>query len=274
MEIDVNEVFDTDSDQSVDFEIIFASVMASTLLAISGISPSLDKWSVFAALGLLLFTMTRRMAIDNPYSAEDKIMVGSIIFIFVLTAYGVVYISIYLTSMFQQWIDIAYLPVISLFLFILPYAALLLYEFVYRDFFLWASIITYNKTEGASYGQKLIDISLSASTINQNEIPEPLKNINSSETPTINTGQRIGITMAIIAFMGILYAITWILTYYVIDMEFVQALLLLASSMPLMGMLEFWYSRHGNSSHSDLTSLYLRIPYFTVVLLTVYRGQF
>lgn len=280
--VDLDKVFRKNPNQTVDFEIVFAGLLASTLFLVSGISLLLDFLSIIVGIALLFFTMIRRMAVDNPFALEERLMDISLTVIFVATFFGTVYLAISLVELIPQWLNMNYYLSLGLLLFILIYGAVLLYEINFRDFFLWAGILFYNRhvnhREDAT-GNRLLKTSkwiLDHSLTNQDELPDEVSKIHDiaeEETDAIQEiGSNIGITFGVIAFVGLLTlsgAIAWLVVTGSIFAFGLGFALLMAALIPLMGIVEFWFSRYGNASFSELTDLNKRFPIYFLAFFAI-----
>lgn len=280
--VDLDELFKKNPNQTVDFEIVFAGLLASTLLSVSGISPLLDFLSIAGGVTLLFFTMIRRMAVDNPFALEERLMEVSLTIIFITTFFGTLYLAIFLVELIPQWLNINFYLSLGLLLFVLIYGAVLLYEISFRDFFLWAGILFYNRHvdhhEDAT-GIRLLKTSkwiLDHSLTKQDELPDEVSkiyDIAEEETDAIQEmGSNIGITFGAIAFIGVLTlsgAIAWLVVTGSIFAFGLGFALLMVSLIPLMGILEFWFSRYGNASFSELTDLNKRFPIYFLAFFAI-----
>ena len=133
--INSNEIFQRNTSQTVDFEIVFAGLLAASLVSVSDISPTLDFVSVVGAISLLLFTMIRRMAVDNPFALEKELMDKSLTIILATTFFGILYIVALPAKIMHFRLGVNYYPSFGMLLLFLIFATVLLYEFKFRDLF-------------------------------------------------------------------------------------------------------------------------------------------
>jgi hypothetical protein len=282
--IDFDKIFQKSTDQAVDFEIVFAGLLATCLLSVSGISLTLDLISVVGAISLLLFTMIRRMAVDNPFAFEKQLMSKSLTVIFATTVFSAVYFVVYPAEIVHNRLNVNYYLTISILLLVLVLIILLIYEYSFRDFFLWASILFYNRyidsIERSTKNVLLLRLSkfsLSVSFTPRDEVPNSITNIHTPSVEKEKNAQKIylyaGIILGIIIFIGLMFLIgnfvRWVITG---ELFVILSLIFLIISLTfLTGIVEFWFSRYGNARFKDLIDWKRRainwsLAFFTVVV--------
>ncbi|WP_254864084.1 hypothetical protein [Halovivax gelatinilyticus] len=273
-EIDPGEVFEWGPSKGVEFEIIFAGVMASTLIAVSGVSPILDTLSAIGALSMLLLTMLRRMALENDFAVQEPILSSTLFLIFFISAFGLVYLSIFLIDLLSIFVGLNYWIALPLFLFTIPYITVGLYEFLYRDFMLWTAIQTYNKAGELSLGNYMVKSALFLSLVDKDGLPDEFEDVREQEDrSTIGIAEKIAVLAALLALVIILLLAVGTVAMLFLDQVLLQLIVVALAGLPLLGVLEFWFSRHGNARFGQLTSVKVRYGYFVVVASTAYLGS-
>lgn len=272
-EIDTKEVFNRGPSQGVEFEILFAGVMASMLIAVSGVTPILDGLSVLGALFLLILTMVRRMALENDFAAEKPIMASTLYIIFFISAFGLTYLSIFFIEMISDLIGLNYWIALPIFLFTITYIFVAIYEVLFRDFMLWSAILFYNRARKHSFGINFVKRTLFLSRIDNNQLPEQLKSISEQEDRSpISIPEGIVIAGVILAIATIIFLAVGTVAVVFLNQAFFQLIVVSLAAWPLLGLLEFWFSRHGNADFGKLANSKVRYVYFVVVASTAYLG--
>jgi hypothetical protein len=280
-EIDFDEIFHKNPNQAIDFEIIFAGLLATSLISISGISPILDLLSVVGGISLLFLTMIRRMAFDNPFALEEQLMDISLTAIFAVTFFSIIYFAVLPAKLIHAWLNVNYYLSVSILLFPSLLVILLLYEYFFRDFFLWAGVLFYNYHID-NRKNKLGDVLLNSSKqilnnvsfASRENMPEQVTNIHDiskSENNTRRIYSYIGVVAGVVFLIALLILIGNS-TYWVVDGEvfsIISLLFLIPSLISLTGTVEFWFSRYGNAPFGDLIDLKRRMLNYLLAFFTI-----
>jgi len=143
--ITLEELLNIEKDAAIDYEITFAALLATALLTIPNVSPILHPIVVGSAFLLLVVTLIRRMAFLNPYSKD--LLGRTTPPLVISTAFGLLYIGLVFGTFTQSYIPIieprsSTLGLLYTVVFVL--GSVLLYEAVFRDFFLLIAAFAYN----------------------------------------------------------------------------------------------------------------------------------
>ena len=284
--IDLEKVFQKNPNRTVDFEIVFAGLFATVLLIVSDVSPVLDYLSVIGAISLLFFTMLRRMALDNPFAPEEQLMKISLTVIFITTFFGIIYLAIPLVERIPTWLNVNFYLTLGVLLFIVIYGVAILYEISFRDFFLWAGVLFYNRHidhRGDATGDRLLLISkwiLDHSLASSGNLPDSVSNI--CEVEKVDTdslqkvGSNIGVGLGVFAFISLVIisaAIAWFVVTGAVFAFGLGFAVLMLSLIPLVGLTEFWFARYGNASFNELTSPGKRFPLYILAYLAIVLAE-
>ncbi|WP_254279647.1 hypothetical protein [Haloarcula marina] len=280
--IDLEKVFQKNPNQTVDFEIVFAGLLATLLLTVSNISPILDFLSVVGAISLLFFTMLRRMALDNPFAHEEYLMEVSLTVIFITTFYSIIYLVMPVVERIPNWLNANFYLSLGALLFVVIYGVAIVYEISFRDFILWAGILFYNRhidSRGNATGDRLLLASkwiIEHSLASPESLPDEVSKINDVEAvetnPLDKAGSSVGIVLGISAFIGIIVisvAIAWFVVTGAVFAFGLGFAVLMLSLIPLVGLTEFWFARYGNTSFKELTNPSKRFPLYILAYLAI-----
>ncbi|WP_159899204.1 hypothetical protein [Salinirussus salinus] len=260
-QIDIDEFFEKDSSQTVNFEILVAALISSMLLTTTEVSPILHPISKLVAISLLVLTLARRMSLDNRRAYQERLIAGTNWPIFAGTFFGILYVLLSLAEQTATIVPLSPYIYLSVFLMVFPIGTVVVYEIMYRDLTLWFVLLYYNKYvehRGDPFGDALIKLAPSA-------VKSPLYDLSHtldlfqrlSDTPTeqqsfiIRVASGIGAILGVVLVLLMLAVGTPVLLYFVTDSVLISVLLSVSlglGSILLIALLTFTYARYGNSS--------------------------
>jgi hypothetical protein len=277
-EIDIDEFFEKDRNQTVNFEILVAALISSMLLTTTEISPILHPISKLAAISLLILTLARRMSLDNRRAYQERLIVGTNWPIFAGTFFGLLYILLSLAEQTAMVLPLSPYIYLSVFLIVFPVGTVVIYEIMYRDFTLWFVLLCYNKfveNRGNPFGDVLISVAPSIVKSPPYDLSRTLDLVQkltgspTEEPPFIRkVASGIGAVLGIILFILILAVGTPILFYFVTNSILIAVVLSVSlglGSIFLIALLTFTYARYGNSSFE--TPIGIKRQFSLVLLL-------
>lgn len=288
--ISLEELLEVDSEAAIDYEITFAALLATALLTIPNVSPILHPIVVGSAFLLLTFTLIRRMAFLNPYSKD--LLGRTTPPLVISTAIGLLYLGLVVGTFTQSYIPIiepraSTLGLIYTVVFVL--GSVLLYEAIFRDFFLLIAASTYNihhDHRGMLLGRLALHFSqkaLATSLLPQSEWPEEVQ-----EIPSVNRrspsdvrlrdrvvniiGTLLGV-MGMILIFGLAFAGFYFLASMVASKSLLSVIIdgtLLAIAVNfLIVSLRFLYGRYGQTPYIEIAPP-KRYTYYSLILYVLY----
>jgi len=288
--ISLEELLNIEKEAAIDYEITFAALFATALLTIPNVSPVLHPVVVGSAFLLLAVTLIRRMAFLNPYSKD---LLGRTTPPLVLsTAFGLLYIGLVFGTFTQSFIPIiepraSTLGLLYTVVFVL--GSVLLYEAIFRDFFLLIAAFAYNNHldhRGTLLGRlalRLSQKSLATSLLPQSEWPEEVQEIPSvNRRPPSDVSLRDRIVNVIGTLLGamglvLIFGLAFAGFYFLASMVASQSLLsviidgmLLAIAVNfLIVSLRFLYGRYGQTPYIEIAPP-KRYTYYSLILYILY----
>lgn len=288
--ISLEEILDIDREAAIDYEITFAALLATALLFVPRVSPPLHPVAIGSAFLLLLVTLIRRMAFRNPYSKD--LLGRTTPPLVISTAFGLLYLGLVLGSFTQSYVPFvnprpSTLGLVYTVAFCL--GSVLLYEALFRDFFLLIAAFAYNhhlKHRGTLLGRIGLYISkkaLSSSLLPKTEWPEEVREIPTADRQSpseVSLRDRImnlieallGVLSIILifalAFVGFYLLISTVTSPSVMSILVDGALLAIAVNY-LIVSLRFLYGRYGQTSYTDIAPP-KRYTYYSLVLYVLY----
>lgn len=288
--ISLEELLAIDKEAAIDYEITFAALLATALLTIPNVSTILHPLAVVSAFLLLTVTLIRRMAFLNPYSKE---LLGRTTPLLVIsTAFGLLYIGLVFGALTQPFIPIIEIRASTLGLLytvVFVLGSVLLYEAIFRDFFLLLAAFAYNihlDHRGRLLGRLALQLSqksLATSLLPQSEWPEEVQQIPSvtRRSPSevslrdrvVNViGTFLG-AMGMILIFGLAFAGFYILASMVAGQSLLSVIIdgtLLAIAVNfLIVSIRFLYGRYGQSPYIEIAPP-KRYFYYSLILYILY----
>lgn len=288
--IPLEDILEIDREPAIDYEITFAAFLATAILSTPNVSPPLYPIAVLSAFILLFITLVRRIAFLNPYSKD---VLGRTTPLLVLsTAFGIFYIVLVFGSLTQTLIPIieprastlalAYLAVFCL-------ISVLLYEVIFRDFFLLIAAFAYNNHldhQGTLLGRFALALSqkaLDTTLLPQEDWPDEIHRIPNTEQTSpsevpfqeriLNViGTLLGalgvLLIFAIAFLGIYLLLSSVTSPSIISVIVDGALLGIAVNY-LIVALRFLYGRYGQTPYVEIAAP-KHYTYYSLVLYGLY----
>ncbi len=279
-----------DKESAIGYEITFAALLATALLFVPNVSTPLYPVAIFSAFLLLIITLVRRMASLNPYSKD--LLRSTTPLLVISTAFGLLYLVLVLGSATQ-----AHVPIVNprpstlslLYAVVFCLGFVILYEMMFRDFFLLICIYSYKQHlehRGTILGRITLYISktsLSSSLLPKSEWPEEVRDIPTvhRQTPSeVSWGDRvlslIGTSFAALGLLTIFsfsfvgfYLLSSRVTNPEITSIIVEGTLLAIAVNYLIVSLRFLYGRYGQTPFTDIASPKLYI-YYSLILYALY----
>lgn len=291
--ISLEELLDIDREAAIDYEITFAALLATALLTTPNVSRILHPVVVGSAFLLLAVTLIRRMAFLNPYSKD--LLGRTTPPLVISTAFGLLYIGLVFGTFTQPYIPIvepraSTLGLLYTVVFVL--GSVLLYEAVFRDFFLLIAAFAYNihlDHRGTLLGRFALRLSqktLATSLLPKSEWPEEVQGIPSvtrGSPSDVSIGNRtVNVIGTFIGAMGIilLFGLAIAGFYFLASIVASQSLLsviidgaLLAIAVNfLIVSLRFLYGRYGQTPYNEIAPP-KRYTYYSLILYVLYSVQ-
>ena len=288
--ISLEELLNIEKDAAIDYEITFAALLATALLTIPNVSPILHPIVVGSAFLLLAVTLIRRMAFLNPYSKD--LLGRTTPPLVISTAFGLLYIGLVFGTFTQSYIPIiepraSTLGLLYTIVFVL--GSVLLYEAVFRDFFLLIAAFAYNNHldhRGTLLGRialRLSQKSLATSLLPESKWPEEVQEIPSVNRPSpsdvslrdrvINViGTFLGaagiLLIFVLAFAGFYFLAAMVASQSLLSVIIDGTLLAIAVNF-LIVSLRFLYGRYGQTPYTKIARP-KRYTYFSLILYALY----
>jgi hypothetical protein len=288
--ISLKELLDIERDAAIDYEITFAALLATALLSIPNVSPILHPIVMGSAFLLLGVTLIRRMAFLNPYSKD--LLNRTTPLLVISTAFGLLYIGLVLGTVTQS-----YVPIIEprastvglLYTVGFVLGSVLIYETVFRDFFLLTAVFAYNihiDHQGTLLGRFALQLSqkaLATSLLPQSEWPKEVQKIPSvtRRSPSA-VSLRDRIVNVIGTFLGaaglvLIFALAFAGFYSLASIVANQSLLSVVIDGSLLAIavnflivsLRFLYGRYGQTSYIEIAPP-KRYMYYSLILYILY----
>ncbi|RKD97823.1 hypothetical protein ATJ93_0815 [Halopiger aswanensis] len=281
-------------ESAVDYEITVAALIATALLISPGVSQVLTIPTIGAALLLLLLTLLRRMALINPHSRQDWIMSRSTPLLVVTTTYSFLYLSLVVGSYLTPIVPATPLSIAMTLCVVAALLSVVLYEILYRDFFLLMSLHVWNvhlNSRGTPFGNEVLAMSktlLERSVLPEDEYPPQARRI--QETGLADTeeqslgeriGSRLGVALGAAAFTGVfllpMAAATFVFpTSSVVQTTKITVLSLLfalATNYSIVST-RFLYGRYGRDDFGELSSNKWRYVQYSLVVYVLFGLHF
>ncbi|WP_336336869.1 hypothetical protein [Haloarcula brevis] len=288
--ISLEELLEIDREAAIDYEITFAALLATALLTIPDVSPILHPVVVASAFLLLAVTLIRRMAFLNPYSKD--LLKRTTPPLVISTAFGLLYIGLVFGTFTQSHIPIiepraSTLGLLYTVVFVL--GSVLLYEAIFRDFFLLIAAFAYNihlDHRGTLLGR--LALRLSQKSLATSLLPEHEWPVEVQEIPSVNRhspsdvslrdrvvnviGTFLG-AMGMTLIFGLAFAGFYILASMVASQSLLSVIIdgmLLAIAVNfLIVSIRFLYGRYGQTPYVKIAPP-KRYIYYSLILYVLY----
>lgn len=291
--ISLEELLEIDRGAAIDYEITFAALLATAVLTVPNVSPPLYPVAIGSAFLLLLVTLVRRMAFLNPYSKDLLRRTTPVLVI--STGFAVLYLALVLGSFSKPMIPI-FDPRAStlalLYTVALCLASVLLYEALFRDFFLLIAAFAYNNHldhRGTLLGRIALRLSqkaLDTTLLPRDEWPEEVQHIPDTErTSPTEVSFKERILNAIGTFLGVLgivfiFALAFVGVYILLREVtspsvvsiIIDGTLLAIAVNYLIVSLRFLYGRYGQTPYVEIAPP-KRYAYYSFILYALYFVQ-
>lgn len=265
--IDLDAIYRKEPEQAVSFEIAFTAFIATVSLAAPKTGTLLDLFAPWAASGLLLLTIIRRIALDNIFIDRERIFSTTLGYIAYITTFSVLYLCLALGEIFGDLLNVGPYLVTAVILVILFVVVTFGYEILFQDFMLWIAMTLYNQAiDPSSDDHRAIRIGwlmmarscLSFSLVGYNEEHYVIKRIQDID---LEGGRKAGkIAMSIIyglIFLLLLFVVgavtvplSWVLSISLLG-GFLLNLALILSFTLVVGFVEFVYARYGSGGDEE-----------------------
>lgn len=147
--IDMGFLFSKDARDDLEFEIVFITLVTTSVLSVPQTGTLLDQVAILAVFALLLLTVVRRMAVGNSWVDIEQIYSSTFGWIWLISVFSVSYAVLSLS----QWTVLMVLndtPIAAVYLIwgvslvLLILTVTVAYEFYFGDLAFWAAILFYN----------------------------------------------------------------------------------------------------------------------------------
>ncbi|WP_254808442.1 hypothetical protein [Natronosalvus amylolyticus] len=288
--ISLGNYIEIDKESAIGYEITFAALLATALLFVPNVSTPLYPVAIGSAFLLLTTTLVRRMSFLNPYSKD--LLRSTTPLLVISTAFGLLYLTLVLGSFTQPYIPFvnprpSTLGLLYAVAFCLGFV--LLYEALFRDFFLLICIFAYNQHlehQGTILGRIALTISkksLSSSLLPKSEWPKEVRKIqtvDSQSSPNVSVRIRIlHLIGTLLAILGIvlIFSLPLVVFYLLMSMVaspnvtsiIIDGGLLAIAVNYLIVSLRFLYGRYGQTPFTEIASP-KRYMYYSLILYALY----
>lgn len=293
-EISLSGTLMKDRESAVDYEITVAALLATALLISPGVSQVLTIPTIGASILLLLLTLLRRMAVINPYARQRWILSQTSPMLVITTTYSLLYLSLVAGAFLSPVVPVTpFFIAMSLFV-VSALLAVILYEILYRDFFLLMSLHVWNvhlNSRGTPFGNRVLEMSktlLDRSVLPETEYPPQAHRVQSTSAADTESqslgeriGSRLGVFLASVAFAGILL-LPMIVAMFVFSISSVTqmvrivvlALLFAIATNYSIVSTRFLYGRYGRDDFGKLTSNKLRYILYSLLVYVLFGSHF
>ena len=257
--IDPNEIFSEDDSNRVDFEIAFAALVITGILALPSVSDyPLLKGIVVSLSGL---TLIRKMAVSNEYRSSEPILGATMPFILSITAVSLTFFFLEMGRILVVAFNLQFSPVIVA-VAIIPLFTTFVFlaqEWVFHDANLYLALLANNGAVKAA-NMRFFGVEewapdwfrrragLLVTTSRSDSIPQELRRI---ENYNEKLKQPNFVPLIVTGVLG--YGAIWVLVNWIFGFEIVGILFLIFIYI-LLYPVRFWYSRFGLARFSTETS--------------------
>lgn len=289
--IDLDFLFSKDAHETLEFEIVFITLVTTAVLSVPNTDTLLDPIAVVAVFTLILLTVIRRMAVGNSWVDTKRIYTKTFDWVWFISifsiSYSVLSINQWLISrVFDgEMLHVTYL-VWGTTLVIMSILVVVAYELNFRDFVLWAAVLFYNRSieNNAFAGFWLLfsNVMLNESASEMNENHYAIMKIRHRYQGTQNEGLEIvggrglvGFLSFVILFIGVIFSYPYsaffgspLLTISIVMTTGVSA------TLATTAILSFFYQRYGTTSYEQ-TPIWTRgfaIVYGILVIHTISKA--
>jgi hypothetical protein len=261
-EIQVESIFGTSSDTAVDFEITIAAFLSTMILAYPDAYWLFVPVNYFVPFLLLFLTLIRRIAIINSFYDSKGVFTATKPFLVLSTIYSLFYFSVQLSEIVVGLISVPNGVLSLVFLCILSFVPILLYELVFEDLFYFIAAVSHNmilsgiqNTRFRKEFGRIVNQCLQSTTVPRSDWPDQLVEAYQGEytrDDDASLGERIGGTLGVIAAFAffLLIAVLLFLTGYSLDpsnsvLSILSAILLFISVFFTDSFTRILYARYG-----------------------------
>lgn len=268
--VDLDELYESDPEQTVSFEIAFTAFIATVTLAAPMTGTILDLLIPWAGGGLLLLTIIRRIALDNVFIEPEKIFQSTLAYVIYLVTFSVIYLALSLAGFIEAIFGFDTYVLTSIILITVVFGSLLIYEYFFHDLMFWGAVTFYNeavdRTNDYNHLMRVAWIAmaqraLTVSMINYNEEHYVIKRINDIDVGNEADAAKIVLVFLYTIFLLILLVIVGLFAFllsWITGMSLLAAFLinisLLAVYISVVGFIQFIYSRYGSANINSVRS--------------------
>jgi|GEM_PF-2956995 len=292
--VSLAETLEKDIDSAVDYEITVAALLATALLIRPDVSQVLTVPTLGAALLLLLLTLLRRMALINPFSNKQWILSRTSPILVVTTTYSLLYLSLVVGVFLSAFVPVNHFYIAMFFFVVGALIAVIIYEILYRDFFLLMALHVWNihlNSRGTPLSNWILEMSkmfLERSVLPEDEYPPQacrIRDTGLADTDEIGSGKRVGSYLGVVfggvAFIGVFF-LPMALAIFILptppDIQIIKigilSLLFALSTNYSIVSTRFLYGRYGRDDFGELSSNKWRYIQYSLIVYLLFGAHY
>jgi hypothetical protein len=285
--IDLENLYQLDTEQTISFEIVFTAFIASIVHSTPRTGTILDSVAPVVAGGLLFITLIRKMALDNVFTSEKWLIGKSLSAIFYLTVFSTLYLSISFAERLAVVVGVNVYLLTAMILIIGTYGILIAYEITFEDFMLWSATAFYNQAfdEEKDYPRfyrigllMIARLSLRVSMVDYKEDHFAIRRIRKLDIGDEKQVSKLGLfilsSLLSLLILGLI-ALFAVPLAWILEMDLLIAgalsLALFLSFFSIVGLTQFVYARYGSAEIDDpggyVSPLKTMVLSYSVILL-------
>jgi hypothetical protein len=283
--IDLFNLFSKNKENTLEFEILFITLVITAVLSVPSTGTLLDTISKITSFLLIGVTLVKRMGIDNTWKPTEEVFENTFEYIWVLSVFSLFFVVLSLSQVvMSHLIDsppaiLIYL-IWSLGLMLLVFSVAVGYEGIFGDMFLWGSVLFYNQyVKFGAFSRMwlvLANLVLNSAPTNfdtQNYAVMKIRHHYQGDKEQRVSPQdavwMLVILLIPMSFIGLIGGLPYsVITGTGIVISTLTFTIATLSSAGLAGVLSFFYQRYGSSSHDRTPRWSYTIPIILLTLLT------